>query len=82
MEFKELSYIVGNLSKHADWSNKIRLFEVPKLMWQEIVTFNRSISFLMELTFAKKLLKVQKLLNIKGYHNCQMQYSRNVYTTT
>lgn len=70
-----------NLSKHTGWSNKIQLSQDHdhRLLWLQIVKYNQSISFLMELSYANTLLRVQKRVGIEGYHICETRFSKRIY---
>lgn len=74
-----VSNYLENQSKFAsDWRSKIRVIRFDCLL-EEVGMYNRSISFLFEVTLAQSLLKVQKRFNIKGYHASQAEYSNLIY---
>ncbi len=56
-----------NQSIYRDWGDKINVIDVLQLN-QEICTFNTSISFLWNLPSVKRLVRIQKRFNIRGYH--------------
>lgn len=56
---------------NVNWTAKVRTLESLSFD-DQISSFNTSISFLQELTFATILLSVQKRLKIRGYHISQV----------
>lgn len=75
--------VLGNLSKHEDWTSKFYLAKF-ELVDKEMRMFNTSISFLERLSYANFVLDVQKRLNIRGYyvpelyiHKCIVSYPVN-----
>lgn len=63
-----------NISGHLNWSDKMRLTKLP-ILRGEAKTYNNSMCFMEEIDYADMLLRVQKRLNIKGYHKSQVQFS-------
>lgn len=59
--------VLNNLSNVGNWSDKISVMEW-QFMEPQITTFNSSISFVTTLAYAKALVRIQKLLNIRGYY--------------
>lgn len=75
----ELTDILKNLTKHEDWGDKVLVLELSKYD-EEIETYNRSISPFIQFGYANQILKVQKLLGIKGYHNSQTTIRNHFYS--
>lgn len=69
--------VLGNLSKHSDWSDKFRLAEF-EVVDKEMKMYNTSISFLERLSYANFALDNQKRLNIRGYHIPQLDIDKYV----
>lgn len=66
--YADMGYnVLTNLSPHLNWSN--RFFTLQASNFDEHKeTFNRSAAFIEELSYAKTLLKIQKRLNVNGFH--------------
>lgn len=63
----ELPSVLGNLSKHGGWTNKVHFKRSAELLPQ-IFTYNTTISILLFKSHVKILLEHQKRLHIRGYH--------------
>lgn len=59
--------VLTNQLDYTNWTYKVREMDLD-LLFNETEIFNRSISFLREMNYAKVSLKAQKRLDIKGYH--------------
>lgn len=76
---KKLNEVLTRLTTHDDWSDKI--IALPEnLMQEQIESYNRSICFFRESIRANTVLRVQKWLNIKGFHNPQIEISMFHYS--
>lgn len=64
---QRLADALQNQSEHRNWNDRIYLMHAD-LLEKEIVTYNTSISFLWNLPAVQSALRVQKQLDIKGYH--------------
>lgn len=63
----KLATMLTMQSNHTDWSDKVVVRD-GLLLFEQFTLFNRSVSFLEDLNYVKSLLRIQKRLNIKGYH--------------
>lgn len=63
----ELPNVLGNISKHGGWNNKVHLIQNAELLPQ-IFAYNTTISVLLFKSHVKILVEHQKRLNIRGYH--------------
>lgn len=63
----KITKMLADQSNHSDWNEKVIVLD-GKVLFQQFTLYNRSVSFLEDLKYAKCLLRIQKRLDIKGYH--------------
>lgn len=74
----ELIYGLGNTSKHHNWSDKIIAIDDIEEIYEGINMYNTSVLFLVHSDSPTILIRVQKLLNIRGYYNTHIQITKQI----
>lgn len=74
----EVVDVLSNQMKFKDWDNKIVVMKGGVRKYIE--RYNRTMSVLLESNAANILLRIQKRLSIKGYHNPHIQISDFLFT--
>lgn len=64
---RKITKMLTNQSGHTDWSEKVIVLD-GLVLFNQFTNYNRTLSFLEDLNYAKCLLRIQKQLNIKGYY--------------
>lgn len=62
-------------TKHEGWSNKIIVLEGQQY-YEQLIMYNTSISILTSPKYMHLLLRLQKRLSIKGFHNPRIEISK------
>lgn len=75
----ELIEVLSNRTKHPDWGSKIVVTTGSNFV-ESFESFNRTTAYFMNVRYANVLLRMQKRLNIKGYHNTQIVTSITYFT--
>lgn len=64
----EIIDVLSNRTKRKNWGNKIIVTTGTDFL-KCIESYNRTLAYSLDLRYAKILLRIQKRLNINGYHN-------------
>lgn len=75
---EEVVEVLSNQTKHTDWDDKVIVMRGA--VEEYIESYSRTMSVLLESDAANILLRIQKRLNIKGYHQPRIEISNLLFS--